>query len=61
MPKNTSLTFKKHAEEGELTVDHFNVVTDDTPELKDGEVNMICLFFLAREFIFDNTLLFRVV
>jgi hypothetical protein len=38
MPSNNLLRFKKHAEEGELTLDHFDVVTEAVPELKDGEV-----------------------
>ena len=38
MPQSTSLKLKKHAEEGELTADHFEAVTENTPELKDGEV-----------------------
>mmetsp|Transcript_18033 Transcript_18033/g.38087 ORF Transcript_18033/g.38087 Transcript_18033/m.38087 type:complete len:84 (+) Transcript_18033:7-258(+) len=35
---STSLRFKKFAEEGELTLENFDVVTEALPELKDGEV-----------------------
>ncbi len=38
MTSGTSLRFKKFAEEGELTIENFDVVTEKLPELKDGEV-----------------------
>ncbi len=38
MTSSTSLRFKKFAEEGELTIDNFDVTTETLPELKDGEV-----------------------
>ena len=39
MTSSTSLRFKKFAEEGELTLENFDVVTEALPELKDGEVH----------------------
>ena len=43
MPSNTLLRFKKHAEEGELTPAHFDLVTEETPDIKDGEVGIVGL------------------
>ena len=41
MPPSTSLRFKLHAEEGELSVEHFETVTETTAALKDDEVRYI--------------------
>ena len=41
MAQSTSLRFKKFAEEGELTVEHFEIATETTPDLKDGEVRSL--------------------
>jgi hypothetical protein len=41
MSSSTSLRFKKFAEEGELTIENFDVVTEELPELKDGEVHYV--------------------
>ena len=39
MATNSSLRFKKWAQEGELSMDHFDVVNETLPGLKDGEVD----------------------